>query len=550
MKNEKTLFEMFLPDQRHMENMQFLLKMQQNALKHPLQFWTQSAAAGLEVVTKAFGGEPVEPERGDRRFSDPTWDTNPAYKALKQGFLTWRNQLDLWVDKQDLDTDDRKRAKILLSTLADAVAPTNALLSNPRAMQRTLETGGTNLINGFKNIVSDLADNDGMPSMVDKSAFDVGRNLAVTPGKVIYREPHLELIQYTPQTKKVHGTPIFMVPPQINKFYIWDLAPERSVVEYLVQQGFQVFLVSWFNPTPDQADWDLESYVKALDRASEVVCDVSKAKQLHMVGACSGGITTSALLGYWKAKDIDRALTLTLTVTVLDTQGTSDTQIGLMTSLEMLEMARIESQRKGVLEGRDLKKIFAWLRPNELIWSYWVTNYLLGEDPPAFDLLYWNGDTTCLSATLHGDFIDILEENALTKPDTLEIDGKMIDLSSVDCDALIVGGTTDHITPWQGCYRTLEMLGGKADFVLSNGGHVQALVNPVTNKKASHRIAKGHHASPEEFLSASEEVAGTWWHHWSDWLKTRSEDERSAPRKHGNKDHAPICDAPGTYVLK
>ncbi|MEX0343292.1 MAG: alpha/beta fold hydrolase [Rhizobiaceae bacterium] len=546
---DKKLLEMFVADRKQLEAIQSIVSLQQKALLNPVEFWAKNSMAGFNIMSAALGRGAVEAERGDRRFTDDVWENNPAFKALKQGFLTWRKQLSDWVDQQDLSEKDSKRAKLLLTTLADAVAPTNTLLGNPKALKRTLETGGTNLVAGFKNIVSDLAENDGMPSMVDKTAFKVGENLAVTPGKVIYREPHLELIQYTPQTKLVQTTPVFLVPPQINKFYIWDLSPERSVVEYLVQQGFQVFLVSWFNPTAEQADWGLQSYVEALDRASAIASEVSGSKQLHMVGACSGGITTATLLAYWKAKSTDRARSVSLLVTVLDTQDTAETAIGLMTSLELLELARAASQRIGVLEGKDLKKIFAWLRPNELIWSYWVTNYLLGDKPPAFDLLYWNSDTTCLSANLHSDFIDILEANALTKSGALYIGEYAIDLGAVDCDALVVGGTTDHITPWEGCYRTLDMLGGETSFVLSNSGHVQALVNPPTNPKASYVLNTGNHNTPEAFLSKGEKHEGTWWEHWADWLRERSDRETKAPKSHGTTEHAPICDAPGQYVL-
>lgn len=546
---DKDLLSMFLSDEKQKEQAESLMNFYKASLANPFDLWKSAATMGFEMMRAMTGQSTTAPERGDRRFNDPVWESNPAFKMLRNSFLSWRSELSTWVDRLQIEDRDKDRAKLLLMTIADTVSPTNMLAGNPTAMKRTLETGGKNLVSGFQNFVSDMAENDGMPSMVDKSKFQVGGNIAVTPGKVVYREDHLELIQYNPQSETVDKEPVFLVPPQINKFYIWDLAKERSVVEYLLQQGFQVYCVSWFNPTAEQAEWGLDSYIAALDRASEAACEISKSPSLHMVGACSGGMTTSTLLGYWAARETVHAKTLTLLVTVLDTQGTANTSMGLMTSLEALELARFASHRKGVLEGKDLAKIFAWLRPNDLIWSYWVSNYLLGEDPPAFDLLYWNSDTTCLSAGLHSDFIDVLEENALVKPDALSVLGENIDLKKVTCDSLIVGGLTDHITPWTGCYSTVHMLGGEVEFIQPNSGHVQSVICPPTNKKAKYKTAKPGHKTPEEFDASAELHDGTWWTHWIAWLHERSTETRKAPKTLGSKKHPVLCDAPGTYVL-
>ena len=386
--------------------------------------------------------------------------------------------------------------------MTDGLAPTNAVMTNPAAMKATLEQGGQNLVRGLQNFVGDMTANGGLPSMVDKSKFKVGENLGTTPGKVVYAEDHLELIQYAPQTDEVYATPIFIVPPQINKFYIWDLAPGRSIVEYLVAQGHQVFLVSWRNPGAEQADWGLASYVDALDRASAVACEITRLagaqRRRRLLGRHHRGAPAGAL-GRPRTK---RASSLTLLVAVLDVEGGKDTSMGLFANLETLELARMFSKSKGVLAGKDLERAFAWLRPNDLIWSYWVNNYLMGEEPPAFDILFWNADTTNLPAALHGDLMAMLAGRrpaARAAPDRRR---PTLRLKDVTCDAFLLAGDTDHITPWDGCYLSINALGGKSEFVVSQSGHIQSLINPPGNPKARFLTNSGKHTTPEEFQPA------------------------------------------------
>jgi len=540
--------KLFQIDPHHVEHMGSLMKFFGQTAMNPMEFWGHAGKAGMQVSRAMLSAKPVETDARDKRFTDPVWDSNPAYRALKNGFLSWCNELDGWVDGLQLEERDRERARLMLSTFSDTIAPTNTLLGNPSAIKKTLDTGGKNLIEGFKNFIGDMSDNNGMPSMVDKSQFEVGGNLAISPGKVVFRDDYLEIVQYQPTTAEVNKTPIFLVPPQINKFYIYDIAPERSMIEYLVSQGQQVFAVSWYNPTAKQSHWSLDDYVRGLDEATEAVCNITGSKQLHMVGACSGGITISALLGYWQAKGIERALTATLLVTILDTDGSRNTSMGLMTSLEAMELARVASAQKGVLEGRELAMIFAWLRPNELIWNYWVNNYLMGNAPPAFDILYWNADTTNLPAQLHSDFIDVLEENAFTKPNAVEVLGEKIDMSKVTCDGFIVGATTDHITPWDGCFRNMNIKGGKNEFILSSSGHIQAIVNPPTNKRAKFLTNGDDCTTAEEFLAGAQENTGSWWDYFVEWINARSEGTKKTPKALGNKKYKPLAEAPGTYV--
>lgn len=485
----------------------------------------------------------------DKRFADPVWESNPGYRMLKQGYVAWCTSTMQWIDGLDLDTRDKERMKLLTGTMLDSFSPTNLLLGNPTAMKKTLESGGTNLLAGMRNLIDDLVNNEGMPSSVDRSKFKVGENLGISKGEVIHRDGLRELIQYAPQTDKVKGTPILIIPPQINKFYVWDLSPERSLIEFLVQQGYSVFIVSWQNPDSQGEDYGLEDYVKSLDHASEVVTKVTGSPKVHVAGACSGGITMSMLLGYWAAKGIDRAASVTFLVTILDTEGAANTSMGLFANLDVLSLAKFVSRTQGVVQGKDLAKVFAWLRPNDLVWAYWINNYLLGQNPPAFDILYWNDDTTNMTAKLHGDYMDLLETNGLISG-TAEILGEKVDLSKVMCDNYVVGGTTDHITPWDGCYRTVNMLGGKSEFVLSSSGHIQAIVNPPSNRKAKFRRMENPPAEAEVFLRNSEEVDGTWWLHWADWLAARSDKDKAAPKALGNKEFPGLCAAPGTYVLQ
>ena len=519
------------------------------ALMAPHVAASESLKLGQEVIRSATGKSTVGPAKGDKRWRDPVWMTNPAYRIMMQSYLTWCRGIEAWVDGLSLSDRDTLRAKLLTGIVTDTMAPTNTLLGNPTAMKTTLEYGGQNLAKGLKQFIGDMQNNNGLPSMVDKSKFEVGKNLALSEGKVVYREDHLELLQYLPKTDTVYKTPIFIVPPQINKFYVWDLAPNRSVIEYLTTLGHQVFIVSWRNPTAKEADWGLNSYVEALDRASEVACDIAKSDNLNVIGACSGGITAAMLLALWSARDDKaRANTFTCLVAILDVDGGKNTTMGLFANLETLELARAFSGRKGVLEGKDLERTFAWLRPNDLIWAYWVNNYLIGNDPPAFDILFWNADTTNLPAALHGDLIELLQRGGLSGDAGWKIDGHKLSLKDVTCDTFIVGGETDHITPWDGCYLSYHAFGGQSEFVLSQAGHIQSLINPPGNPRARFLTNDGDHDTPEAFLEGAQQNKGSWWPHWMHWMNARSGERIKAPKSFGSRKYKAQEDAPGTYV--
>jgi polyhydroxyalkanoate synthase len=517
-------------------------------LQHPGKPLDATRRAGAELLKVACGRSDIEPVPNDRRFDDSVWRESPFYRQLMQGHLAVAREIQRLAGELELAPRDEARARMLLGLVTDMLAPTNTLWGNPAALKRTLETGGRNLVAGAMQMFADWRENGGLPSSVDREGFVVGQSLAVTPGDVVHRCDLLELIQYRPQTPDVHGTPVFIVPPQINKFYLWDLAPGRSLVEFLVQQGFQVYVVSWFNPSAAQSDWGLETYVLALEQAMEVARSISKSGQLHVMGACSGGITSATLGAHLAAQGKDWIRSLTLLVAILDVPAIADSAMGLFMHLETLQFARMMSGSTGALEGKELAKVFAWLRPNELVWNYWVNNYLMGNKPPSFDILYWNSDTTRLPARLHSDFIRLLESNALAQPGGLEVAGRPLDLRQVGCDSYIVAGRTDHITPWQGCYRTRALLGGRTEFVLCSSGHVQSIVNPPGHRKASFLTSTKRHATPEAFEQQATVTEGSWWPHLAEWLVARSDAPKRAPRGTGSRSHPALCPAPGTYV--
>jgi polyhydroxyalkanoate synthase subunit PhaC len=508
---------------------------------------TESLLTARQLLDVARGRSTVAPDPADRRFADPAWTNSPVYRRLLQAYLVERDALFRLVDAVGLDPKSRARAHFALSLLTEAAAPTNILLGNPSALSKAWRTRGQSLVAGLRHLRHDLRHNGGMPSMVDTRPFKVGENLAVTPGEVVHRSELFELIQYAPMGPRTLRRPLVAIPPQINKFYISDLAPGRSFVEHTVAAGIPYFTVSWRNPTPAQRSWNLTTYVSACKEALEVACDISGTDDANVAGMCAGGITLACLLGHLAATNQPLVNSVTFMVAGLDVAGEST--LGLLTSNASVEAARTRSQRKGVLDGRDLASMFAWLRPNDLVWNYWVNNYLLGQNPPAFDILFWNADTTNIPAGLHSDFLDLLTSNSLARPGTLEVLGTPVDLRTVKCDAFVVAGATDHIIPWTGAYQTSQMLGGDSEFVLASSGHIQAIVNPPGNRKASFLTRHGP-PPPDPFAWRADAVsnAGSWWDHWLTWLCERSGAERRAPTRLGNRRHPPIEPAPGRYV--
>ncbi len=499
----------------------------------------------LELFNAVSGKSQIAPDKKDRRFQDPAWQESWLHRVLMQAYLAIDKEMKGWVNDTNLSQLDKDRAGFVLSLVSNAISPSNTAL-NPAALKRAVDTGGLSLIRGLTHFVDDVINNGGLPRTVDKTAFKVGENLAQTSGAVVYRNEMFELIQYQPATENVHERPLLMVPPQINRFYVFDLSPEKSLVKYAVEQGIQVFIISWRNPTPAQRDWGLETYVSVLEHAIDLVCKITDSLDCNLLGACSGGITALTLLGSLAARKQCKVNSTTLLVSVFDTS--SQSLLNLFATKSTIEAARRYSKQRGVLDGKDLERAFAWMRPNDLIWNYWINNYLLGNEPSALDILYWNSDTTRLAAKFHSDLLTFFERNPLVKPGALVVLGTPIDLSQIRTDSYLVAGVTDHITPWKACYQSSQLLGGNVEFILSNSGHIQSILNPPGNSKANFFTNPTQPADPDEWLAQADKQPGSWWEHWRTWIKEHSGDTKAAPQSSGNQDYPSIGNAPGSYV--
>ena len=502
-----------------------------------------------ELGSIASGKSERAPKAGDRRFSDPTWKESALHSGLLKAYLAWGDAVIGLIDKSSLSEVDKARAHLVTEILIDAVAPTNAMLTNPAAVRKFVDTGGRSLWSGLQNYLDDLAKNGGMPSMVDQSAFKVGETLATTPGGVVFRNELLELIQYAPTTPNVRKRPLVITPPQINKYYALDLSPDKSMVRFLLDSGIQVFCISWRNPTAAHREWGLDTYVAALDEAVDVARDLTGSDDISMMGSCSGGITSTAYFATLGSAEQRKIRNMVLAVCLLDPNTADESAFGCLMTPDTMSAAKEASRLRGMVDGHELARMFAWMRPNDLIWNYWVNNYLLGNQPPAFDILYWNADTTRLPAGLHGDYLDLYFTNPFVNTGKLALNGKTIDMSRIKVDSYVVAGVTDHITPWKGVHKTAQIMGEGTTFVLSNSGHLQSLLNPPTNQKASFMIGTVNPSGPDAFVAAAEKRKGSWWLDWRDWLLARSGDEVTAPALLGSERHPVLAAAPGTYVF-
>ena len=517
-----------------------------HGLRNPLHSARHALTLGGQLG-RVLLGETLHPTNPrDSRFSDPAWSLNPFYRRSLQAYLSWQKQVNCWIDESDMTPDDRARAHFVFALLNDAVSPSNSLL-NPLAIKELFNSGGHSLVRGISHLVDDLLHNDGLPRHVTKQAFEVGKTVATTTGSVVFRNELLELIQYKPMSEKQYSRPLLVVPPQINKYYIFDLSPTNSFVQFALKNGLQTFMISWRNPDVRHREWGLSSYVEAAEEAMNVCRAITGAREVNLMGACAGGLTIAALQGHLQAKrQMRRVASATYLVSLLDSQ--LDSPATLFVDEQTLEASKRRSYQKGVLDGRDMAKVFAWMRPNDLIWSYFVNNYLLGKEPPAFDILYWNNDTTRLPAALHGDLLDFFKHNPLGHPGGLEVCGTPIDLQKVTVDSFSVAGINDHITPWDAVYRSTLLLGGERRFVLANSGHVQSILNPPSNPKANFVESTKLSSDPRAWYYDAKQVEGSWWPQWLTWIQERSGTQKETHMALGNQNYPPMEAAPGTYV--
>ncbi len=507
-------------------------------------------ALGDDVVKILKNESDLAPDAKDKRFQDITFKYNPIYRMGMQYYLAVQKNVGTWLADLELDEMEKARANFVSQMIIDSISPTNTLVGNPAAIKRAYESGGMSLIKGLQNAYRDLTENGGQVSQVDKRPFKVGENLATSKGAVVYKTEMMELIQYSPTTEQVHAIPFLIIPPQINKAYVNDLSPDKSIVRFLCSLGLTTFLVSWRNPRVEHRDWGLAAYVDELIKASDVIMEITKSKKLNVSGACSGGITTATFLSKLAAIGDTRVNAVSLMVNVLDPQK-DDSEVGALVSEHGIELARQRSAKKGILEGDSLGRMFAWMRPNDLIWNYVINNYLMGQDPPPFDVLFWNNDTTNLPAKLHSDYLDMYPKQPFARPGEVEFAGHVVDLTKVKNDLIVIAGVTDHITPWKACYRTTQLIGSEnIEFILSHSGHIQALLNPPGNPKSKYYRNEGKPPrTTDEWMAGATEVPGSWWPFWGEWLKARSGAMKAAPAEVGNKNHPAGDAAPGRYAF-
>jgi polyhydroxyalkanoate synthase subunit PhaC len=532
-----------------------------NALRHPDRAWaaytdmlTQSTQLWANAAMQMWGVQGGEnrpplaaPEPGDRRFSAPDWQRNAAFDALKQSYLlSATTLLKAAANVEGLDPAQQRKLTFYLRQFLDAISPTNSLFTNPQVIHATIESGGQNLVNGTRNLMRDLA--AGEIKMTDTDAFAPGRNLALTPGNVVMRNKLVELIQYASASATVHAVPLLFIPPWINKYYILDMQPQNSLIKFLVDHGFSVFVISWKNPDQSMEDTTFDDYLELGPLAAlRAVKEITGSATVNPVGYCIGGTLLSMTLPYLAAMGDQSANAATFLVALQDFSEVGDTAV----FIDEPQVAYIEQQmlERGYLESRHMATMFNMLRANDLIWSNVVNNYLLGKDPPAFDLLYWNADGTRMARAAHSFYLrHTYLENNLIKPGHVTLKGVPIDLGQIKQDLYAVGTEQDHIVPWRSAWRITRLAGGNSRFVVGGSGHIAGVINAPTRGRGYWTNPRPA-ADPDAWLSAATRHEGSWWTDWLDWLSTRS-GEQVTPPAMGSNAYPPLASAPGAYVLE
>jgi polyhydroxyalkanoate synthase len=506
------------------------------------------ARAGCATLSRTLGADvpgPSHPGSRDRRFVDPTWEGNPLYFGLLQGYLLSAQLLLDLVGAAELEPRRKLKAEFAAQHLIDALAPTNFLPGNPLALKRAFETGGASLARGIRNFLDDLTSNGGWPRQVDPEAFTVGKDLASTPGKVIFRNRLIELIQYAPQTETVFEIPLLLSPPWINKYYVMDLAPGKSFAEWALTHGHTVFAISYRNPDESLRDVGMEQYLLEGPRtALDVIAEVTGARKANIVALCLGGTLAAMLAAHLAHLGDDRIRSMTLLNTLLDFSEPGP--LGAFVDRVTVERLEKRMEERGYLDASEMSGTFNLLRANDLVWNYVGSNWLMGESPQAFDILAWNRDSTRLPSRMHSEYLRrCYLENALATG-AMGLAGTPLRLAHITADAYILAAFEDHIAPWRSGYRTTQLLGGNTRFVLSSSGHIAGIVNPPSPKR-SHWTNEQLPPDPEVWLAGAEEHQGSWWDDWAAWIETRAGARREPPPL-GGAAHAALAEAPGTYV--
>jgi polyhydroxyalkanoate synthase len=513
-----------------------------------LRFGTALAMAGPVAVARWAGAgtpPPVPADEKDRRFADPAWEGNPGYFALRQAYLATRRLGEELLAAGHGDPRTDAKAQLAVGFAFDALAPTNFLPTNPAALKKAFDTGGASVLAGARNFADDLAHNRGRPRQVDTSSFELGRNLAATPGQVVFRNDLMELIQYAPQTGQVHATPLLASPPWINKYYVMDLAPGRSFIEWAVTHGRTTFAISYRNPDVSMSGVTLDDYLIHGPRAAlDVIADITGAPATDIVGLCLGGALTGMLAAYLAGTGDTRVGTVTLLNTLLDYSEPG--VLGAFADQRTVARLEREMARTGVMSGSQMAGTFDLLRANDLLFNYVVSNWLMGQQPPAFDILAWNADSTRLSAAMHSFYLRSLYGRNELAQGRLELAGQTLSLADVKQDAYIVGAINDHIVPWTSSYKATSLLGGSVRYVLSSGGHIAGIVNPPS-PKSWYQTAGDNPPDPAAWQAGAQRHAGSWWEDWAAWAGARAGDLTDPPPM-GSERYPPLGEAPGDYV--
>lgn len=516
------------------------------------------AAARIEtrlvarLAAIALGRSRLRPTADDPRFRHPAWQDNPLFRQPLQVYLALSEALRDLVASSGLPQTRRRRLAFAAEHLIAALAPSNLCLTHPEFYERLIASRGRSALSGVYHLLSDLRDNHALPKQVDTSAFRLGTNIAATPGAVVFRNEICELIQYSPRTPQVDACALLFVPAQINKYYVIDLMPEHSLVRYALDAGQQVFALSWRNPTAAQRCWGLGDYATAVDQAIDIVWRITGSHPVKLAGACAGGLTATVALARRAAQGrAAQVASLSLFVTLLESPSS-------LAGVPMVDDAAIDralarSARRGVLDGAEMARSFAWQQPDTLIWRFVTHNYVLGQTPPASDILYWNNDTTRLPARLHADLLGIYRDQQLREPGRIVLEGEPIDVSRITQDVFVVAGARDPIAPWQACYRSMQMFSGRRRFVLGTGGHAQAVICPPVGdagqpKRPGFVTCDDYDLPPSDWQRAARYTGDSWWPEWMAWAREHGGPERNAPTIFGNDDFEPIEAAPGRYV--
>jgi polyhydroxyalkanoate synthase len=498
-----------------------------------------------ELAKIALGRSDIAFGQRDKRFADEAWRTVPYFRMLRQSYRLFEIWMDRMYENVDGSWQNKARARFAADVVTAALAPTNYLATNPAALRKAAETGGMSLVRGAQNMLHDLA-RGGIPSAADRRPFVVGENIACTPGAVVYREEMFELLQYTPATPRVRGYPLVIIPPQVNRYYIMDLAPGRSLAEFAVSQGVQTFMVVWRNPSSllGHGRWGVDDYLAAQERAAELVKKITRSEKVNWLGLCAGGMTLAYMLAHLSATGDDSAGAATFIVTMLS--GRQPNVVGMLDTGQArvdLEQAAAAEQ---IIPATALRGLFALLRPNELVYNYLVSGWLMGDPPAAFDVLAWNDDATRTTAKFALETARIGLDGWESGGPTLL--GVPTDFGKVSCDSFHVAGYTDHITRWRACYSTTQLLGGSKELTVVRSGHIQSFVYPADDTRYDCWYGAPQTADPDEWMSTAAVQRGSWWRQWADWLVARSGGEQPAPKTLGNRQYPPLGQAPGHYV--